>query len=255
MIPTVIGVITNTATVTSTSEDPVAANNSAVAQTTVVNPNVTFVVTTTADSGAGSLRQAILDANANVIGAGSDPVRYPRAGPHTITPLSFLPTITDPVHIDGTSQPGYAGLPLIELNGTSAGALSNGLFITAGNSFVSGLAINRFGTGGTPAANGGAGIVVQGPGSNVFHSNFLGTDPSGTIARPNRSDGIFIDRSPSNQVGGVGLAGNIISGNGRNGITLNGVETTATIVVGNFIGIDAFGAAARAKRRPGDRDF
>ena len=245
VIPTVTGVISNTATVTSTSEDPITANNTAVAETTIVNPNLTFVVTNTADSGAGSLRQAILDANANVSAQDLIEFDIPGSGPHTITPLSFLPTITDPVSIDGTSQPGYSGLPLIELNGTSAGALSNGLMITASNSFVSGLAINRFGTGGTPAANGGAGIVVQGPGSNIFHSNFLGTDPSGTIARPNRSDGIFIDRSPNNQIGGGGLAGNIISGNGRNGITLNGVETTGTIVFGNFIGIDAFGAAAR----------
>ena len=96
------------------------------------------------------------------------------------------------------------------------------------------------------AANGGTGIVIQGPGSNILHSNFLGTDPSGTIARPNRADGIFVEGSPNNQIGGVGLEGNIISGNGRNGITLNGSGTTGTIVFGNFIGIDAFGVAARA---------
>ena len=47
------------------------------------------------------------------------------------------------------------------------------------------------------------------------------------------------------------MAGNIISGNGRNGITLNGLETTGTIVFGNFIGIDALGVAARGNGRQG----
>ncbi len=62
-------------------------------------------VTTTDDSGPGSLRQAILDANAN---PGTDTITFniPGAGPHTIAPLTALPEITDPVIIDGTTQPG-----------------------------------------------------------------------------------------------------------------------------------------------------
>src|SRR5262249_30506086 len=61
----------------------------------------TYVVTTTSDSGAGSLRQAILDANAN---AGADTINFGigAGGQQTIAPLSALPTITDPVTIDGT---------------------------------------------------------------------------------------------------------------------------------------------------------
>src|SRR4030095_8251296 len=81
---------------------------------------MTFTVTNTSDSGSGSLRQAILDANAN---AGSDMIDFniPGAGVHTIMPASALPTITDPVTIDGTTQPGFAGSPIIELSGTIAG--------------------------------------------------------------------------------------------------------------------------------------
>jgi hypothetical protein len=56
----------------------------------------TFPVTTTSDSGAGSLRQAILDANANV---GADIISFniPGSGVHTITPVTFLPLVTDSV--------------------------------------------------------------------------------------------------------------------------------------------------------------
>src|SRR5260370_22422906 len=73
---------------------------------------VTFTVINTNDSGPGSLRQAILDANAN---AGPDTIRFSiSSGPQAIAPLSPLPTITDPVTIDGTTQPGYSGAPLIE---------------------------------------------------------------------------------------------------------------------------------------------
>src|SRR3954463_7546989 len=85
----------------------------------------TFTVTTAADSGAGSLRQALLDANA---AGDADTIQFsiPGAGVHTITPLTDLPLITGPVTIDGYTQPGSSantngpGLPdnsvhLIEL--------------------------------------------------------------------------------------------------------------------------------------------
>ena len=99
--------------------------------------------------------------------------------------------------IDGTTQPGFAGTPIIELDGTNAGGGANGLFITAGNSVVRGLVINRFGTGGPasqpPASDGGAGIVLAGAGNNVVEGNFIGTDATGTLARPNRTDGVWMN--------------------------------------------------------------
>ena len=71
----------------------------------VVRAQSTFTVTNTNYSGPGSLRQAILDANAS---PSSDAIAFsiPGLGPHTIQPLSALPTITDPVTIDGYTQPG-----------------------------------------------------------------------------------------------------------------------------------------------------
>src|SRR5690242_13621795 len=76
----------------------------------------TFTVTSLADSGANTLRQAILDANANVnttdLIAFAINVLHPFT--RTIVPTSPLPTITGPVTIDGTTQAGYAGAPIVQ---------------------------------------------------------------------------------------------------------------------------------------------
>ena len=251
--PTALGTISNTATVTTTSEDPIAANNTATADTLVVNPSLSFVVTNTNNAGAGSFRQAILDANANVSGQDSIVFGIPGPGPYVIRPTSPLPTITDPVSIFGTSQAGYVDHPVIELDGSLAGESTNGLFITAANTTVYGLSITRFGTGGDllPDDPGGAGIVVfQSAGNVSFLANYVGLDPIG-VAQPNRSDGIFVDRSPHTIIGSAGGFENVISGNGRNGITLSGQQTTDTIIFANFIGTDRTGNAARGNARNG----
>ncbi len=72
-------------------------------------PAATFTVTTTADNGPGSLRQAILDANAN---PGPDTIDFAiGTGMQTVAPLSPMPTISDPVVIDGWTQPGFIDRP------------------------------------------------------------------------------------------------------------------------------------------------
>ena len=110
----------------------------------------TFPVTTVADAGPGSLRQAVTDAN-NKVGADTISFLIPGPGPHTITPASALPVITDPITIDGYTQPGASPNTLaegndavlrIELNGSTAGGI--GLSVTAGPFTVRGLVINRF---------------------------------------------------------------------------------------------------------------
>jgi hypothetical protein len=111
----------------------------------------TFVVTTTSDSGAGSFRQALIDANST---EGADTITFSIAGSgvRTISPASALPPVIDPVIIDGATQPGFTSNPLIELNGANAGQ-TPGLRLLAGNSVVKSLTINRF------AADG---ILIQG---------------------------------------------------------------------------------------------
>src|SRR5262249_12369972 len=86
----------------------------------------TFVVSNTGDSGPGSLRQAILDANASA-GASTIAFDIGDGGGQTIVPASPLPLITQSVTIDGTTQPGFAGAPLITLDGSQAGGTAFGL--------------------------------------------------------------------------------------------------------------------------------
>lgn len=79
-----------------------------------------------------SLREAIKAANA---GAFVDTILFAvGSGAVTVAPTSPLPAITGSVTIDGTSQPGYAGTPIVELDGSGAGAFANGLSLTAGSS-------------------------------------------------------------------------------------------------------------------------
>ena len=111
-----------------------------------------FSVTTTADSGPGSLRQAILDSNAVTGGTNTIDFAIPGSGVHTILPLSPLPAIMNPVLIDGSSQPGYDDAPLIEIDGSQAGT-ADGLTITGSGVTVLGLDIDRFAD--------GAGILLR----------------------------------------------------------------------------------------------
>jgi hypothetical protein len=193
----------------------------------------TFTVLTTNDSGPASLRQAILSANAN---PGLDNIFFKigSGGVQTITPTSELPTITDPVVIDGTTQPGFAGTPLIELNGGRQVAGVNGLTITAGSSRVQGLVINRF-----PFL----GILISGRGAtgNVVQGNFIGTDVTGTQDLGNGETGVGITFAPNNTIGGTAAGTrNVISGN-SSGIVIGGSGATGNRVQGNFIGTDVTG--------------
>jgi hypothetical protein len=191
---------------------------------------VDFLVTNENDHGAGSLRQAMLDANTT---QGADRISFaiPGAGVHTINLTSPLPTITDPVTIDGSTQPGFAGLPLIELNGSGVGIAANGITITGGNSIVRSLVINRFEQ---------SGISLEMSGLNRIEGNIIGLDPLGSIKRANNGNGISISQeSFANVIGGTtSQQRNVISGNNANGIA---VFATGTTIQGNFIGTNATG--------------
>ncbi len=155
----------------------------------------TFVVSSTNDSGPGSLRQAILDSDSATGQTNTIDFKIPGSGVQTIAPLSALPAITNPVLIDGWSQPGYSGTPLIELSGNQAGS-GDGLTITGSEVTVRGLDINGFSQ--------GAGIHVTGTGAtgNWIYGNFLGTDPTGTQALPN-NEGVEIDSGATKNLVGT----------------------------------------------------
>ena len=191
----------------------------------------TFTVTTTADSGAGTLRQAISDSNTS---PGTNNILFQISGtpPFTITPLTALPSVGNPTLIDGTTQNGFTGAPVIELNGTSAGAGAAGLQLLSGFNTVRGLVINRFAA---------PGIVLSGS-SNVIQGNYIGTDVMGTNARANAGFGIWI-KSAGNLVGGTNAGnGNVISGGNDTGIYI--FNTSGNTVQGNLIGVTATGTKA-----------
>jgi len=200
----------------------------------------TFTVTTTADSGSGSLRQALLDANGN---AGADTIAFniAGAGVHTITPLTALPDITSPVTIDGYTQPGASANTLavgtdavlrIELNGSTASG--NGLHFIAGanGSIVRGLIINRFDDG----------IVLDGATGVAMRGNFIGTDATGAIDLGNSNAGVLVNSGSWNpEIGDATPAGrNVISGN-TYGISATSVPDLT--VRNNYIGLTAAGTA------------
>ncbi len=184
-----------------------------------------YTVTNTNDTGAGSLRQAIVSVNsADII-----VFNIPGPGPYSINPVSPLQPLKHPVTIDGTTQPGYSGVPLVELNGAQLPGTPPGLTIQGGTSTVRGLAINRF-----P----GAGIRLEGAGGNVLQGNFIGTDLSGTAALGNAMGIEIMSSSTRNQIGGTNLAAlNLISGNNGSGIVVNG--SSGNLIQGNLIGTDS----------------
>src|SRR4029450_6901105 len=102
-----------------------------------------LTATSTNDSGPGTLRQALLDANdspaPNLIA-----FNFPDSGPHTINLLSALPPLADEIFIDGWSQPGFTGIPTIELNGAGISPAADGLVIYGSNSTIRGLALYGF---------------------------------------------------------------------------------------------------------------
>ncbi len=187
-----------------------------------------LTVTTTADDGLGSLRFALFAAN-TLPGLQQISFDIPGTGPQTISLLSALPTINDDVIIDATTQPGYTGNPLIELDGSLAGSDTDGLLFVAPGT-VRGMIINNFTRSGIQ--------VFQTSGVNIV-SNYIGTDALGTSALGNAIFGVNIQDSQQ-----VTVRDNVISGNRHSGVRISGTNATENLVLGNYIGTDISGTMA-----------
>lgn len=261
------GIFTNTVTIATASTDPDSGNNSASAPLTI---KPTVYVNSTGDSsdaaiGDGlcdtggtvgewpecTLRAAIEESNASSTASNtinftipiSDPGYDAGSGVFTILPGSPLPTITDKVHIDGSSQPGancsdWPPTLLIQLDGSMSGG--DGLVISIGafGSRIRGLVINRF----------AVGIRAENSDNHEIQCNFIGTDPSGTLSLGNSSRGIQISSSSNgNLIGsdgdGIRDAGerNLISGNP---INVEIVDADDNHIAGNYIGTHISGTAS-----------
>jgi Ca2+-binding RTX toxin-like protein len=215
-----------------------------------------FTVLTTADFGGGSLRQAILDANAT---PGADTIVFDIVGDggvQTIQPASALPAITEAVTIDGYTQPGSAPntLPVgnnadirIVLDGSAAGGGVVGLTfdnVSGGPAAVRGLSVVGFG---------GFGVHLSGPGTAgvVVAGNFLGLDPAGA-AVPNLDGVVLSGGANNNVVGGPDPADrNVASGNVLGGVVVFDVGTDDNLIRGNYAGTDPSGLLARPNGRDG----
>lgn len=176
-----------------------------------------------------TLRAAIEEANAG--GAPPYTIAFNISGvsPFTISPGSTLPAISTPVIIDGSSQPGYGGSPLIVLDGVGATA-GPGLDITSGGSgsTIRGLSVINFST--------GYGIRLFNSTGNTVQANYIGIEPDGTVA--SNANGLVLQSASSNIIGGSAGNGNVISGN-VSGLWLN--SANGNTVIGNYIGTDATG--------------
>ena len=204
-----------------------------------------FTVDTTSDAnlsacttrpGDCSLRGAINRANANTV---EDAITFniPSIGFQTIAPVTGLPALTDDrTLIDGNSQPGYNGLPLIVLTG--AGSQANGLSITAAGCRVRGLTLYGWENA----------IQISGEGADVnrIEGCFIGTDSYGAaVPAATNNTGVAITTGADNNIiGGTTPAQrNIISANRTRGIWVSGPGTTRNRILGNYIGPDRYGRA------------
>jgi hypothetical protein len=207
----------------------------------------TFTVTNTNDSGAGSLRQAITDANNS---GGADTIAFNVSGTGcngsgvcTIAPTTALPVIVSPVLIDGYTQPGSSS------NTLAQGALNTVLKIVlsgVGLPAQTGLSIAQNGGGSTIrglVVNGGFnyGILSSLSNGNTVRGCFIGVNAAGTATSPNDT-GLSAQSGTGFTVGGPSPSDrNLVSGQSSNNILFfNSADST---IEGNLIGTDISGAA------------
>lgn len=182
-----------------------------------------------------SLGDAIRAANAN---PGKDTIAFDLPSPlSAITPATELPTITDPVEIDATTQAGFVDRPVVELSGEALPTGSRGLRLLAGDSLVRGLVVNGF----------SFQIAIEplaGNGNRITGS-YLGTDVGGTTAVGQVGGaGVHVRGGANHLIGGPTVADrNVISGNGNAGIEI-AFGAGAVTIQGNYIGTNATGTAS-----------
>jgi hypothetical protein len=196
------------------------------------------------NDGAGNctLRAALEQANTT---PGTDTINFQiGTGVQTIVLGAALPDVSDPVNIDGTTQPGYGGTPLVEIRGKDDGftQIAWALHITAGGSTVRALAVGRFDVAGILLGTEGANDA----GGNKVESCYGGLRADGVTMAALAIHGtcVKIADSPNNTIGGTSAAArNVLSGCGF-GVHISGAKSTGNIVQGNYIGPNAAGTDA-----------
>ncbi len=215
-----------------TEADPNAGNDNLTLSVAVAGGTV--VVTNTNDSGTGSLRQAMLDAqNAVCTSPCFITFNIPSAPPFVIQPATNLPHVASDTHIDGTTQPGYGSTPIVEINGSLLVSPSGTLVLSGTNATISALAI-------TNAVAGSKAVSITGN-DNKVTASYIGVAPLGATA--SNHTGISITGS-NNTVGGTNpVDANVIANSTTNGLVVTGAGIGNTILGNSFdsnvlLGID-----------------
>lgn len=193
-------------------------------------------------TGVCTLGAAVMQANAS---GGSNAINFaiPGSGPFVLSVGSV--SFSGPVTIDGSTQPGFSGQPLIVLTDT-------GLNLEGGNSVVRNVLINVTDTGfRTPV-----GIQMTEVGNNTIEGVWMGLDAAGAISDPDgvpasgdelgASFNMWI-RTPSNTIGGSAEAARnvVVGAYDGDGILIAGPNATGNVVEGNYIGLDPSGEESR----------
>jgi len=231
----------------------------ATAATIVVNS----VADTTADDGSCTLREALAAATANVASGATpgectageplpavDTIAFaiPGSGVHTIQPTSTMAPITESVAIDGYTEPGATPNTLaigddaalsIEIDGSLMPVGADLFDVPNGGSTIRGLVINRMQ--GTSIF---VGYSTFSSSDNVIEGNFFATDPAGTTFLGFGYTTVRADGA-RNRIGGTAPASrNVFAGTGGTKAGTLMIQGTDNVVQGNYIGVDATGAAA-----------
>lgn len=205
----------------------------------------TLTVVNTSDSGAGSLRQAILDANAN---AGADTIAFaiPGGGPFTIAPASRLPTLRGALTIDGYTQAGSRPNALAPEDGALDGVLrieirgpGNDFGFVLGTDPPADVTLRGLAIGGYGPLIGGGGATTR----LTIHGSYLGTTLDGMAAVASVS-AACVSVAGVAQIGGTLPAQRNLVANCGNGAIVAG--SGVTVIEGNLIGTDASGERALA---------
>ncbi len=209
---------------------------------------LTNIVTTTANVGPGSLRAAIYyatDHPGSVVKfniSTNDP-GYSNGVFNIHLTGQLPPLVANGMVMDGSTQPGFAGQPLIVVDGSQilpeTFTSDTGVLIYSSSNQLKNIAFTGFNWNGLT-------LEYAGATNNTIAGCWLGVDATGSNAAPNAFQGILIASGASgNTIGGTNaLARNVLSGNSQYGIFITDSNTTGNVVLGNFIGTDASGSNA-----------
>ena len=216
---------------------------------------LTNIVTTTADFGPGSLRAALyyVTDNPGVSVHFNVPTTDPgySNGVYNIHLTGHLPPlVSNGMVIDGSTQPGFTGKPLIVVDGSQiipeTFTSDSGLLIYSSSNQVKNISFSGFDWNGLT-------LEFADATNNTIAGCWLGLDSTGSNSVPNAFQGILLVNGAShNTIGGTNaLARNVISGNVQYGIWMSDSNTTGNTILGNYIGTDATGSKALPNGKSG----